>query len=67
MEKITHEIDGYKCKWEFVPKKETESFSCIDCDLWSEARGRCMAKQVRIKDRLCDSMLGIWKEIGRLK
>lgn len=65
MEKITHEVDGFK--WEFVPKKETDSFSCIECALWSMSSGRCMAKQVRMKYKLCDSTLGIWKEIGREK
>lgn len=61
MIKITNEIDGKK--YEFVTKKETDSFSCIDCDFWSEARAGCMAKRLRVKNRLCDSRLGIWKEV----
>lgn len=65
MGKIIHELDGFK--WEFVPKKETESFSCVECALWSEFHHRCMAKYVRMQDRLCDSTLGICKEIGREK
>lgn len=61
MIKITNEINGMN--YEFVTKKETDSFSCIDCDFWSEDRVRCMAKRLRVKDRLCDSRLGIWKEV----